>query len=86
MAAAKKPVVVQERVKKSKPQIKVRIPKFVSSSSDKVWRRLMITAIREAAHTKKYSTVKDVTLPTSSKDKSASGIISSALEGTIVVK
>jgi len=81
--AAKKPVVVQERVKKAKPQIKVRIPKFVSSSSDKVWRRLMITAIREAAHTKKYSTVKDVTLP-SSKDKSASGVISSALEATIV--
>lgn len=81
--AAKKPAVVQERVKKAKPQIKVRIPKHVSSSSDKVWRRLMITAIREAAHTKKYSTVKDITLPSSSKEpKSASGAITSALEGT----
>ncbi len=52
--AAKKPVV-QERVKKAKPQMKVKIPKQVSSSPDKVWRRLMITAIREAAHAKKYS-------------------------------
>lgn len=69
--AAKKPVV-QERVKKAKPQMKVKIPKHVSSSPDKVWRRLMITAIREAAHAKKYS-------PTPSPVSSKSTEVSEAL-------
>lgn len=54
--AAKKPAV-QEKVKKSKPQLKVKIPKHVSASPDKVWRKLMITAIREAAHHAKYSNI-----------------------------
>jgi hypothetical protein len=54
--AAKKPAVV-EKVKKAKPQLKVKIPKHVSASPDKVWRKLMITAIREAAHHAKYSNV-----------------------------
>lgn len=68
--AAKKPVV-QEKVKKAKPQVKVKIPKHVSSSTDKVWRKLMITAIREAAHHAKYSQVgKEAKTNGASKDSS----------------
>ena len=55
--AAKKPAVQPERVKKAKPQVSVRIPKFVSSSPDRIWRRMMITAIREAAHFTKYNQI-----------------------------
>lgn len=51
--AAKKPV--KEVVKKSKPQVKVKIPKFVSSSSDKVWRKMMIRAIQEQANNARYA-------------------------------
>lgn len=52
--AAKKPVV-QEKVKKAKPQVKVKIPKQVSSSTDKIWRKLMITAIKEQANKARYA-------------------------------
>lgn len=68
--AAKKPVV-QERVKKAKPQMKVKIPKQVSASPDKVWRRLMITAIREAAHAKKYSPAPSAASSSKSAEASA---------------
>lgn len=72
--ASKKPVV-QEKVKKAKPQVKVKIPKQVSSSTDKVWRRLMITAIREAAHHAKYSQIgKEVKTSGASKDTSTETI------------
>ena len=52
--AAKKPAIV-EKVKKAKPQVKVKIPKMVSSSTDKVWRKAMIIAIKEQANMKRYS-------------------------------
>ena len=72
--ASKKPVV-QEKVKKAKPQVKVKIPKHVSSSTDKVWRKLMITAIREAAHHAKYSQIgKEVKASGASKDTSTETI------------
>lgn len=47
--AAKKPAT-KEVTKKSKPQVKVKIPKFVSSSTDSFWRRAMIKAIQEQAN------------------------------------
>jgi hypothetical protein len=73
--AAKKPVVQEKVVKKAKPQVKVKIPKYVSSSTDKVWRRLMITAIREAAHHSKYSQIgKEVKTGNASKDTSTETI------------
>lgn len=64
--AAKKPAKVQEVVKKAKPQAKVHIPKFVSSSTDKFWRRRMITAIREQADNSRRinAAVKQVTSET----------------------
>lgn len=52
--AAKKPAV-KEVVKKSKPQVKVKIPKQVSSSPDKVWRKMMIKAIQEQANNARYA-------------------------------
>jgi len=52
MAAKKQPV--KEVVKKSKPQAKVKIPKQVSSSPDKVWRKLMIKAIQDQANTARF--------------------------------
>ena len=54
MAAKKKPAV-KEVVKKAKPQVKVKIPKQVSSSSDKVWRKLMIRAIQDQANNARYA-------------------------------
>lgn len=53
--AAKKLAAKQEPVaKKSKPAIAVKIPKFVTSSTDKVWRRAMISAIKEQAQRARY--------------------------------
>jgi hypothetical protein len=73
--AAKKPAVQEKVVKKAKPQVKVKIPKQVSSSTDKVWRKLMITAIREAAHHAKYSQIgKEVKTSGASKDTSTETI------------
>lgn len=54
MAAKKKPAV-KEVVKKAKPQVKVKIPKFVSSSTDAYWRKSMIKAIQEQANNARYA-------------------------------
>lgn len=58
--AAKKPQA-KEVVKKAKPQARVKIPKQVSSSPDKVWRRLMIKAIQAQAHNARFAKVSKTT-------------------------
>lgn len=55
--AAKKPAKQEVVVKRARPQAKVKIPKFVSSSQDKFWRNKMITAIRESAEKRRNSVV-----------------------------
>ena len=52
--AAKKPAAPVEKVKKQKPQVHVKIPKYITSSTDKVWRKLMIKAIQEQAQRARY--------------------------------
>jgi len=56
--AAKKPAVV-EKIKKVKPKIAVKIPKSVSSSPDRIWRRMMIVAIQEQAQIQKHGMPKE---------------------------
>jgi hypothetical protein len=55
--AAKKPVVQQEKVRKSHGRSTVKIPKQVTSSPDKIWRRAMIAAIHERAARARHSNV-----------------------------
>ena len=52
--AAKKPSAPVEKVKRAKPVIAVKIPKSVSSSTDKVWRKAMIKAIQENAQRARF--------------------------------
>ena len=52
--AAKKPAVSQP-IKRERPKVTVRIPKWVSSSSDKIWRRAMIRVIQDNALNAKVS-------------------------------
>lgn len=52
--AAKKQPVKQEEVKRPRQQAVVRIPKQVSASTDKVWRRAMIKAIQDQARMTKH--------------------------------
>lgn len=55
--AAKKPAVKQEQVRKSHNRSSVKIPKFVSASTDKFWRKSMIAAIREQSERSRHSNV-----------------------------
>ncbi len=53
--AAKKPAVKTPEVKvKAKPKLAVKIPKAVSSSTNRVYRKIMIDAIQEQAFNTKY--------------------------------